>query len=204
MIRKSTNRSVPSTLGGWYTLFARISLFLFLLSQIISCTPVMGIIYGVHQPGYISDEYVASYAEKIDLQGDIYRLIDYSEENQGKYRYLGKRLPETLIFNSEGLITKFEIDCGSDLYSNAYLTIGAIDSLETGEQSFQNFIADSYVIDALKAEEMTAFNKPVYVIKFAEFVGKLNKDHIPEQIRILKGRNDVKYIFLNMDYSIPE
>lgn len=164
----------------------------------------MGIIYGVHEPGYISDAYVASYAEKIDLQGDIYRLKDYSEENRVQYRYLGKRLPETLIFNSDGLITKFEINCGSDLYSNANLTIGAIDSLETGEQTFQDFIADSYIIDALKGEEIFEYNTPVYVIKFAEFVGKLNKDHIPEQIRILQGRNDVKYIFLNMDYTIPE
>jgi len=164
----------------------------------------MGIIYGVHQPRYVSDTNVARYAEKIDWHGEIYRLNDYSEENRGKYRYLGNRLPETLIFNAEGLITKLDIDCCSDLYANASLTIGAIDSLETGEQSFRDFIADSYVIDTLQAEEMTSINTPVYVIKFAEFVGKLNKDHIPKQIKILKVRSDVKYILLNVDYTIPE
>ncbi len=164
----------------------------------------MEIIYGVHQPRYVSDTIVARYAEKIDLQGDIYRLKDYGEENRSKYRYLGKRLPETLIFNSKGLITKFDINCSSDLYSMANFTVGAIDSLETGEQSFQNFIVDSYVIDKLKADEMTAFNTPVYVIKFAKFVGKINKDNVPRQIKILKGRSDVKYILLNMDYTIPE
>jgi hypothetical protein len=51
---------------------------------------------------------------------------------------------------------------------------------------------------------MTAFNKPIYVIKFAEFVGKLNKDNIPKQIKILTSRSDVKYILLNMDYTVQE
>lgn len=166
--------------------------------------PVMQIIYGVHQPRYISDTNVARYAEQLDLQGGIYRLKDYSEANRGKYRYLGKTLPETLVFNSEGIITKLEIDCGSDLYVMANLTIEAIDSLETGDKSFQDFIADSYIIDPLEAEEISAFNSPVYVIKFAEFVGKLNKDNVPEQIRILKNRSDVKCILLNMDYTVPE
>lgn len=204
MYRKSTISSVPCTSRGWYALFIRNGIFFFFISQIISCTPVMEIIYGVHQPRYVSNINVARYAEKIKLQGDIYRLKDYDEENRGKYRYLGKRLPETLIFNSKGLITKFDINCGIDLYLNANLTIGAIDSLETREQTFQNFIEDSYLIDTLGAEEITAFNTPVYVIKFAEFVGKLNKDNIPKQINILKSRSDVKYILLNMDYTKPE
>ncbi len=166
----------------------------------------MKVIYGAHQPRYVSDTNVTHYFNKINLQGDIYRLKDYSEENisKYKYRYLGKRLPETLIFNSMGLITKIDLNCGSDLYSNANLTIGAIDSLETGEQSFQDFIADSYVIGSLEENDMSTYNTPIYVIKFAEFVGKLNKDHIPKQIEILKNRNDVKFIFLNMDYSIAE
>lgn len=166
--------------------------------------PVMEIIYGVHQPRYVTDTNVARYAEQLDLQGDIYRLKDYSESNRSKYRYLGKRLPETLVFNSEGLITKLEIDCASDLYSIANLAIGAIDSLETGEKSFQDFIADSYVINPMNSEKMMNLNTPVYVIKFAEFVGKLNKDNVPEQIRILKRRSDINYILLNMDYSVPE
>ena len=102
------------------------------------------------------------------------------------------------------MITKLDINCSSDLYTNANLAIGAIDSLEKGEQSLQDLLADSYIIDSLNAEEITAVNTPVYVLKFAEFVGKLNKDQIPKQIYILKNRSDVKYILLNMDYTIPE
>jgi len=166
--------------------------------------PVMEIIYGVHQPRYVSDTNVARYAAQLNLQGDIYRLKDYSEENRSKYRYLGKRLPETLVFNSEGLITNLDIDCASDLYSIANLAIETIDNMETGDKSFQDFIADSYVINPLDTEELIEFTTPVYVIKFAEFVGKLNKDHVPEQIRILKGRSDIKYILLNVDYTLPE
>lgn len=204
MVEKLECIGVPFTTGGWYALFIKISILVFLLFQIISCMPVMQIIYGVHQPRYVSDTNVARYAEQLNLQGNIYRLKDFSEENRSKYRYLGNRLPETLVFNSEGLITKFEIDCASDLYSIANLSIESIDRMETGEKSFQDFIADSYVINLLDAEEIIAFNTPVYVIKFAEFVGKLNKDNVPEQIQILKNRSDVKYILLNMDYTVTE
>jgi hypothetical protein len=138
MDRKSINNYYGTfTSGGFYYLFNRCYILFFFFFPIISCTPVMEIIYGVHQPRYVSDANVVQYAEKIGLQGDIYRLKDYSEENRGKYRYLGKILPETLIFNSEGMMTKLEIDCSSDLYSNANLTISSIDSLEAGEQSFR-------------------------------------------------------------------
>jgi len=204
MDKNATCISIPSSFDGWHTLFIRIGIFLFFTSQIISCKPVMKIIYGVHQPRYVSDANVAQYAEQLDLKGDIYRLKHYAEESRGKFRYLGKRLPETLIFNSHGLITKFEINCNSDFYKMANLTLQAIDSIETGDKSFQDFMADSYVIDSLNAEDIIAFNTPVYIIKFAEFVGKLNKDHIPEQIRILQKRKDIKYILLNMDYTIQE
>jgi len=172
MARKSINTNVTFSSNEWHLLFIRICMLFFFFCLIISCTPVMGIIYGVHQPRYVSDSNIAHYAEKIDLKGDIYRLKDYAEENRSKYRYLGKRLPETLIFNTDGLLTKFDIDCDSDLYSNAILSVGAIDSMETGDQSFQDLIADSYLIDTLKPEETIVFNSPVYVIKFAEFVGK--------------------------------
>ena len=204
MAKKSKYTRVPFTSRALYALCIKMSVLIFFFFQIISCTPVMEIIYGVHQPRYVSDANVSLYAEKLDLQGNIYRLKDYAEENHSKYRYLGKILPETLVFNSEGRITKLEIDCSSDLYSIANLTIEAIDSLETGEKSFQDFMADSYTINTLGSEAKIAFTTPVYVIKFAEFVGKLNKDNIPEQIRILKNRSDVKYVLLNMDYTIPE
>ena len=201
---KSKYSRVSFTSGLLYTLFIRISVLIFFFFQIISCTPVMKIIYGVHQPRYVSDADVTGYAEKLDLQGNIYRLKDYAEENHSKYAYLGKRLPETLVFNAEGRITILDIDCASDLYSIANFTIEAIDSLETGEKSFQDFIADSYIINPLGSEAKISFNTPVYVVKFAEFVGKLNKDHVPEQISMLKNRSDINYVLLNMDYTIPE
>lgn len=201
---KSSIRRVSFTSCRLYTLFIRISMFIFFLSQIISCTPVMKIIYGVHEPRYVSDANVIRYAEQLDLDGNIYRLKEYAEENHSKYGYLGKRLPESLVFNSEGRITKLEIDCPSDLYSIANLTIAAIDSLETGEKTFQDFIGDSYMLNPSNGKTKIVFNTPVYVIKFAEFVGKLNKDNVPEQIRILKNRSDIKYVLLNMDYTTPE
>lgn len=166
--------------------------------------PVMKLLYGLHQPGYVSDNEVVRYAEKLDWQGDIFRLKDYAEETRSKYRYLGNSIPDVLIFNSNGLLTKYEIDCSSDLDSIAMLSIETINSMKTGEKSFRDFIADTYVINSLDVEEMIAFNTPTYVVKFAEFAGKLNKENVPEQIRLLRNRSEIKYVLLNMDYTTHE
>jgi hypothetical protein len=188
----------------WYALDNKFSVLFLLFIPLISCNPVLEIIYGVHQPRYVSDTDVIRYAEKIDWESDIYRLKDYAEDRPSKYRYLGNRLPEILVFNSQGLITKFEIDCSSDLYSITTLTPGAIDSMEVGEHSFEDFIANTYVINNGSVEEMISFHTPIYVVKFAEFVGKINKDNVPKQIAILSKRRDVKYVVLNMDFTIEE
>ena len=55
LAKKSKYSRVSFIAGGLYTLFIRICMLILFFSQIISCTPVMKIIYGVHQPRYLSD-----------------------------------------------------------------------------------------------------------------------------------------------------
>ncbi len=168
----------------------------------MSCMPVAMLVYGVHQPRYLSNEGVVRYADRLGLKDDIYRLKDYNEANLPKFRYTGNSMPGILLFNSAGQLTKFETDCSSDLDSIAKLSPLEIDKFTLAGKSFTDFIGDTYVINHSNNEVLTTLEKPLYVVKFAEYVGKLNKDNVPALVEVLSNRTDVQLIVLNVDYSI--
>ncbi|HEX5113340.1 MAG TPA: hypothetical protein VFV79_10860, partial [Saprospiraceae bacterium] len=64
-----------------------------------------------------------------------------------------------------------------------------------------DLITDSYILNEKPGMETPLSNQSLYVLKFAEFAGQLNKDFLPSLITRLKSRNDVQYILLNMDYT---
>jgi hypothetical protein len=164
--------------------------------------PVMQVIYGVHQPKYLSDQKVIKYYKRIGLEGKVYRLNDYSEETRKKYQYLGNTMPELLIFNTCGQQVKFEIDCSSSLDSIVKLTNSNIDQMNTSGKLIRDLVSDSYILNDQSGIDSTLTNQSLYVLKFAEFAGKLNTDFLPQLINHLKSRNDVQYLLLNMDYTI--
>ena len=164
----------------------------------------MKLIYGLHNPKYVSDAKVISYAERLEWHGEIYRLRDFSEESRSKYQYLANNFPDLLVYNSNGLLTKFETDCSSDLDSIANLAPESIDQMELKGKSLQEFISDTYVINGLQNEDLTLLKMPLYVVKFAEFAGKLNKDNVPALVQQLRHRKDIHYIVLNLDYTVVE
>ena len=169
-----------------------------------SCMPVIKMIYGVHQPGYVSNDDVIRYYHHLGLKDEIYRLINYSEENRGKFRYLGNSIPEILIFNSSGQLTKFEVSCSSSNDSIIKLTPDEIDNINISEEgkTLQDLIGDTYKVNALNQGDITQVGKPLYVVKFAEFAGLLNKNNVPGVVKQLALREDVQYIVLNMDYTV--
>ena len=178
---------------------------LFLLAFLaFSCTPVAMLIYGVHQPNFKSDEAVLKYAGRLGLQGEVYRLEEYGEESLSRYRYTANSMPGMLLFNSAGQLTKFELNCGGDLDSIAKLAISDIDQMQLAEKSLEDFLKDTYVINGQTNPVVSEFDKPLYAIKFAEFAGKLNKDHVPGLVKLLESRKDVDYILLNVDYSVKK
>ncbi len=177
-------------------------MLLFLCFQIISCMPVIKLVYGLHKPRYVSDTNVVRYSEQLGLQGEIYRLKDYAEENRSKYRYLGNSFPDVLIFNSTGQLTKFDIDCSNDLQSIVELSLYDIDTLGLEGKPLQDFIDDTYVINTLNNECISVLKMPLYVIKFAEYAGRLNKENVPAMVKRLSSRIDIQYVILNMDYSV--
>src|SRR6187402_337350 len=100
-------------------LFRAASILILFGLQFMSCMPVMKMIYGLHDPNYQSDAAVVKYYNRLGLEDEIYRVKDYTEENRKDYQYLGNSMPEILVFNSKGQLTKFELSCSGRLDSIA-------------------------------------------------------------------------------------
>lgn len=164
--------------------------------------PVVKLIYGIHKPKYVSDSSVVKYSNRLGLQDEIYRLKNYSSASRSKYQYLGNSMPEILLFNSQGQLTKFDIGCSNDLDSIVMLSLHDIDNMHVEGKNLQDFISDTYIINPLNKDDLTIRKVPLYVVKFAEYAGRLNKDNVPGQMERLSNRNDVQFILLNMDYSV--
>lgn len=163
--------------------------------------PVMMTIYGIHKPRYQSNEQVLRLAKKLELTGDIYRVKEFHKDNESSFKYLGNTMPDVLVFNSKGQLTTFELSCSGDLDSIINLTPMQIDQMLITDKTLNVFINDSYPISLKSKGTLDFTHKPVYVIKFAEYVGLLNKDNVPKLEHILKQREDVEYVLLNMDYT---
>lgn len=172
-----------------------------IFSFLSSCMPIIKLAYGIHQPKYCSDEKVLHYYERIGLEGTVYRLKDYSEANRKNFQYLGNSMPELLIYNTRGQLTRFDIDCSSSLDSIVRLSNSDIDKMNVTGKSIYDLITDSYILNEKPGMETPLSNQSLYVLIFAEFAGQLNKDFLPSLITRLKSRNDVQYILLNMDYT---
>jgi len=188
----------------WYVRSITVFLLFLLGFQLMSCMPVIKLVYGIHKPRYVSDSAVVKYYNRLGLQGEIYRLKDYNSGNRKKFRYLGNTMPDVLLFNSKGYLTKFDIDCSKGLDSIVKLSLHDIDSMSLEGKSIQDFIDDTYVINNLNNKEIHHLNMPLYVVKFADYAGKLNKENVPALIAQLNLRSDIHYVILNMDYSVPE
>jgi len=187
-----------------FALAIKSCLAIWLCFQLISCMPVIKLVYGLHDPRYVSDADVIQYYNRLELEGDVYRLKEYSEANRKAYRYLGNKMPDVIIFNSAGQLVKFEVDCSSSLDSIVQLSPHNIDRMNIEINSLQEFVSNSYTLSNMAGEKLLLHHKPVYALKFGEFAGKLNKDFVPDLIDRLKGREDVEYVLLNMDYTISE
>ena len=180
-------------------------LLIFLFAFVaFSCTPVIMLIYGVHQPRYKSDDAVINFSNRLGWEHEIYRLKGYSEESMPRFRYTGNSMPGMLLFNSNGQLTKFELDCSGYLDSIARLSPHDIDNMSLAEKSFQAFMDDTYVINTPEKDNLSNRSIPLYVIKFAEYGGLLNKDNVPGLVSRLESRNDVDYILLNVDYTVKK
>ncbi len=86
----------------------------------------------------------------------------------------------------------------------ARLSLHDIDNMSIAEKSFQDFMDDTYVINTPDSKKLSKLSNPLFVIKFAEYGGLLNKDNVPGLVSRLESRNDVDYILLNVDYTIKK
>jgi hypothetical protein len=189
---------------GRYPHLLMVYLIFLLGFSFMSCTPVAMLIYGAHQPNYVSDQEVVKYAHRLELGDEIYRVKNYSEENRKPYGYLGNDIPALLLFNSAGQLTKYEVDCSASLDSIAKLSILEIDHLPLAGKTLEDFIGDTYVINTGDIEALTIMDGPLFVVIFAEFAGLLNKQSVPAIVAQLDPRDDVEYVILNIDYTVKK
>ena len=188
----------------WGVHFISVCMLLMFGLQFMSCMPVMKMVYGLHDPKYLSDAAVVKYYNRLGLQDKIYRVKDYKEENRKEFRYLGSSMPEILVFNSHEQLTTFELNCSGGLDSIAGLSTHDIDNMPLASNSLQDLIGDTYVINDLNKDDAVVLNQPLYVVKFAEYAGLLNKQNVPGLVDRLSNRTDVQYILLNMDYTLKK
>jgi len=204
MITKSTFSNFHFIDKGWYQYLMIVCLPFLLGFQFMSCTPVIMLIYGAHQPNYVTDLAVVKFAHRLGLEDDIYRVKNYTEESRKQYGYLGNAMPNILLFNSAGQLTKFKIDCSGSLDSIAKLSTLEIDNLPPAGKTLEDFISDTYVINTGENEELAILNGPLYVVNFAEFAGLLNKNNVPSLVSQLSQRDDIQYVVLNIDYTVKK
>jgi hypothetical protein len=204
MIIKSNCLNFPCFHNGRYQLLIIVNLLLLLGLPFISCTPVVMLIYGAHQPNFVSDQAVVKYAHRLGLEQEIYRIKNYTEENRKQYGYLGNSMPNLLLFNSAGRLTKYEIDCSASLDSIAKLSTLEIDNLPLADKTLADFTGDTYVINTGDVEKLEILKGPLYVVVFAEFAGLVNKQNVPALVAQLDKRDDVDYVVLNIDYTVKK
>lgn len=196
---------MPSIKIGWYVRIFRMLCIIAIILQAMSCMPVIKIIYGIHNPRYQSDDKVFKFTQHLKLDGYIYRLHGYNEESRRNYRYLGNTMPDVLIFNTQGLLTHFEVNCTLKWDSIVSLTPHLIDQMPVGDKTINDFINDSYILPNNELSiNLIEPKRPIYALKFAEFAGRLNKNNFPKLVAKLQERDDVDYILLNMDYTIKK
>ncbi|MDZ4747054.1 MAG: hypothetical protein SH808_01095 [Saprospiraceae bacterium] len=202
MFKKTYSTNLPTVYDRPYRQCIAVYALFFLGFQIMSCMPAVKLIYGLHQPRYVSDAAVVKYGHRLGWQSAIYRVNNYNDETRTQYRYLGSSMPDVLLFNSTGQLTKFEMNCSNDLKSLVTLSSLQIDSLPTSEKSIRDFMEDTYVLSDSGLKNLIQNEEPLYVVKFAEFAGLLNKDNVPDLVEKLSSRKDVQFVVLNMDYTI--
>lgn len=204
MLIKSDFTNIPFNYNRRYHQPMIAGLLFLLVFPFLSCTPVIMLIYGAHQPNYVSDQAVIKFAHRLGLEDEIYRVKNYEEESRKQYGYLGNAMPNIILFNSAGRLTKYESDCSATLDSIARLSPYEIDTLPLADKTLEDFIVDTYVINTGNMEELAILDRPLYVVVFAEFVGLLNKQSVPALVTTLSQRDDVEYVVLNIDYTVKK
>jgi hypothetical protein len=106
-----------------------------------------------------------------------------------------------------GFLTKFDLDCSSELDVIVELSINDIDAMGYTTKTVHDFFEDTYAVVSGQYHDFEyASAVPLFVVKYAKFAGRLNKENVPIQVERLRARKDskrdIQYILLNVDYTV--
>ena len=162
-----------------------------------SCTKIVMVIYGIKQPEYTSNEEVVSYANKVlDYKGDILRISSYTGEEDIPFDIT--TLPTIRIMDSS-TIYEFETSCTGDIDSKMEL----LNLDEEKLRVVRDYKRDEWGerLNSIKEENIATPEKMTVAIFYANYLGKLNKNHVDKWIESISLNNEVPFVLINCDLS---
>ena len=160
-------------------------------------------VYGIKKPKYCSDKTVLSYSRNLGIETNIYRIEEFNGRSRDSFKL--KKLPELRIYNPHGLRVNYEISCSADYHQFMTLSPNEIADLPSSGERYSDWIPLIYnVSNQQPFSQSSETNKPLFVVTYARFIGKLNKDHTLPWIEYLQERDDIELLVLNVDISIED
>lgn len=184
--------------------FISICISLLVISAAISgCNPIIKTIYGIHNPRILTDKEVLDFCEKNKFTGvEIRRIKSYNDKTKRNYSYLGNTIPDLLIFNSKSKLTTPQLSCPGDFQNILEMTDEDIDSLPTSNILISDFYDITYEINPNESKLIEGTEScPLFIIKFAEYAGGINRMHIKKWLQMTHLREDISILLLNVDYN---
>lgn len=185
---------------------SKLIIILFALS---SCTAVAKIIYGAKNPKPRSSDYIQKYANRYQL--NHFKQYSISETGFINFFEISKELSirnsinHVIIFNREGqLIQPYDtISCSSDI-NNFIQSYNDSDKNRINDTiNFSDVFGDSITnLENKNLYYSPQDNKPLIVLTWASFVGRLNKINTKvwaDSVQKIVKSGDVNAIFLNFD-----
>lgn len=181
-----------------YPAYILSSLFIMLFFM-PACAPVIKTVYGIKKPKYKSDAQVMKYANKIDLDGDIYRIRDFDGAHAGAFKL--ESIPTLYAFNHRNEQIDQTISCSSDYMDLVDLSVDSLNALSSKEGRFHDLMSRLYNVQSGYGLVHTGNQKPTFVILWASYIGRLNRDNALPWWEKLKNRDDVNVYLVNADIN---
>jgi len=189
------------------TIYKIIIIIIFVLS---SCTPIAFMIYGVKKPKPVCIKYISKKADNYKLTHfkhyvfeNKFSFLDFFQNTQ-KFG-LGTSVNQVLIFNKQGFLylPKDSINCSSQIIN--YIVQYKNRSIVIDSLIFDSIFPNSFIQmneNEKKFVFPTKTNKDLFVLTWASFSGRLNKDktkYWADSIAEIIDSNEINAVFLNLD-----
>jgi len=185
-----------------------IFLFVFLLNILFlsqSCSPIIKLVYGIHQPRILNKEKIDHFLIKNNL--DTTNNLAIKDKD---YLYITNKIqmtyPEIMVFDRDGkfIMYKDVKSCNASAFKfidslNAFKKYPTVDSINL--TSFEQRLSDLNGRNPIHIKDATS--DYFLLIFWTEWTGKLNKDHtyIWEQNAKKNKNASIKIIKVNCDFQ---